>query len=533
MNCARLLVESLATVLDPDKQASVSFREYVTKISESFGWANGPDVWQLQLADIMEHQFLKDPEYRRLKVHGPPRVGKSVICTVMFLAWYIGTHPDARIGLVMGTYHDGAEKYAAAVRDLIMSDAHKEIFPDPRGWLIGVQPRNQWATPARRSRGDSAPSMSAFGIDGQYTGKGFDVLIIDDPYRSINDADSPVINGRTVEFLRSDVMTRATKHMKIMIMNHDFHNEDLGAVAVREFEFKRVSFPMFAEEENEFDPTDRQPGEMLCKNNDAWLESDLRALEAKNPRLFRSLFQGHADSAEGTLFQASWFEERITNPRPLQTMARAYDVCLKDTASSDYTASALGGIDSRGVFQIREVTEDRIAIEDLPSFILMNAMRDPVGTIIAIEESNITLSLINTMRNMQAFRGYTIIGINKGSKDKHLHSLPWKQKARHGLVALCDGPIVHYPAGYDKPTTSRPSWVVGFLARLVKFDNTDGNVDDVVDAVSILHDALVQYPSGDNEVEYMPNLPHHTIRAELEREIAYSKQSTRVAATRI
>jgi hypothetical protein len=117
---------------------------------------------------------LESGNIRRLIISLPPRHGKTLLASKMFPAWYAGRNPHN--SLIFGTYN---ERYALdvgrAVRDIMLSPAYAQVFPD----LV-----LKWNSQAAdRLETDKGGIMAFVGRGGTITGRGGDVLIIDDPLK--------------------------------------------------------------------------------------------------------------------------------------------------------------------------------------------------------------------------------------------------------------------------------------------------------------------------------------------------------------
>jgi len=114
----------------------------------------------------------------------PPRHGKSELSSRRFPAWFVGRDPYRSI--ITATYGgDFAKDFGRDVRDIMLSDAYRQIFNDPRCRLrTGSKAADHLVTQA-------GGQLHFIGRGGSATGRGGDLLLIDDPLKDREEADSP------------------------------------------------------------------------------------------------------------------------------------------------------------------------------------------------------------------------------------------------------------------------------------------------------------------------------------------------------
>ena len=117
----------------------------------------------------------------RICVNIPPRHGKSQLVSIFFPAWFLGRNPNKKVMMVSHTT-DLAVDFGRKVRNIIDSEDYQHIFPD-----LKLQADNKSA--GRWTTNQEGESFYA-GVGGAITGRGADLLIIDDPH-SEQDALSP------------------------------------------------------------------------------------------------------------------------------------------------------------------------------------------------------------------------------------------------------------------------------------------------------------------------------------------------------
>lgn len=289
----------------------------------------------------------------RLAIHAPPQFGKSVIVSQRFPAWLIGSRPDIRIGLAC--YNEThATGFGATILDLMQTSEYAEAFPTIEARVPAAAPSGRFATFGRESRRDAQPSFMALGLLSGFTGKGVDVLIIDDPYKSSDEARSPVVNERVYRWWSQTASVRIGEEASVVVMFHRYHEDDLAGRLIGEgFEYLR--FPAVADG-GPGDPTGRALGEPLSPMRTL---KYLRELEAKDPMTFLGQFQGDPRPAEGAFFKTDRL--RVVEPGEVPELVElvwAWDLGAGGPAS-DHTVGVLMGRCREGFYWILEVVRGR------------------------------------------------------------------------------------------------------------------------------------------------------------------------------
>lgn len=135
----------------------------------------------------------------RLMISLPPRHGKSLLASQIFPAWYLGRHPDRDI--ITATYgQDLSDRFGRRVRNMVSEPLHLAIFPEFR-LAKDLASIRQFSTIA-------GGSYYAVGRGGAITGRGADLLLIDDPLKDQEEARSDVIRRALHEWYAAVAYTR-------------------------------------------------------------------------------------------------------------------------------------------------------------------------------------------------------------------------------------------------------------------------------------------------------------------------------------
>jgi predicted phage terminase large subunit-like protein len=287
--------------------------------------------------DVLE--ALTAREIDRAMVFMPPRHGKSHMCSERYPAYLLGRNPREKIMLV-AYGADLAQGFSRRVRNLVSSD--RWPFRDVRV-SMDHSAVGSWST-------TSGGEMRAAGFGGSLTGAGASLLVLDDPIKNIEEANSPLHREKTWECYGSAVRTRMERGCAQLVVLTRWHEDDIAGRILNSGEASRwnvLSLPVFAAEQG--DALDRAPGEIL------WPEGP----EIPKPsdgvistRQFSALYLQSPKPAEGDLFRRSWFERRYS---VLPSMKRAVIFCdgaWKTGVQHDRSALATWGTDGKDYYLI-------------------------------------------------------------------------------------------------------------------------------------------------------------------------------------
>ncbi|MFM7852504.1 MAG: terminase large subunit domain-containing protein, partial [Flammeovirgaceae bacterium] len=164
-------------------------------------------------------------EIKRLAVFMPPRHGKSMLCSEFFPAWYLGNNPNEFI--IQATYaQELADDFGRKVRNQVQSQDFNEVFKN-------VALRSD-STSAKRFHTTQGGTYSAVGAGGAITGRGAHLLIIDDPIKGREDAESEVQRRNLIDWYKSVAYTRLQPGGKIILIQTRWHQEDLAGFILSE-----------------------------------------------------------------------------------------------------------------------------------------------------------------------------------------------------------------------------------------------------------------------------------------------------------
>lgn len=268
----------------------------------------------------------------RLMIFMPPRHGKSELASRKFPAWYLGRNPSKQI--IAASYNsDLATDFGRDVRNLVADPDYRLVFP-------GVELR-QDSTSANRMHTNRGGMYVAAGVGTAVTGRGADVLLIDDPFKDREEADSERRREIVDNWFRSTAYTRLMPGGAVVVIQTRWHEDDLAG-RLLEREGRR-------EDGGEWEvlelPAINPSGEALWPE---WYPVPaLERIKASiGPREWSALYQQRPQPEDGTFFQRGWFKSWDVLPAHLRVYGTSdYAVTADD---GDYTVHRIWGVDDKG-----------------------------------------------------------------------------------------------------------------------------------------------------------------------------------------
>lgn len=170
----------------------------------------------------------------RLMVFMPPRHGKTEMVSRLFPAWLLGKQPDARI--ILTSYNaDLASKNSRAARDYVLNERYRPVF----GSLGSVDEPVRLSEDSRSVTSWDLASphrggVAAAGVGGGITGMGAHLLVVDDPFKNREEAESEAQRDRVFDWFRSSAYTRLEDGGAVVVMHTRWHQDDLAGKLIKE-----------------------------------------------------------------------------------------------------------------------------------------------------------------------------------------------------------------------------------------------------------------------------------------------------------
>lgn len=275
-----------------------------------------------------------------LILNTPPQVGKSVTITETYPAYYLGAR-DQHGNVIEISYNIGlARRFGRKNKQKI--EAYNGILFDQH---ISKDNKSQQDFSIAGTTG----GMISAGIEGGITGNPAKLMIIDDPVKNQEAADSPTQRQKVIDEWESSYRTRIAAGGKVIVIMTRWHKEDLAGYLMEEYSdlCEVVNIPCEAEEN---DPLGRNEGDPICPEigKDAeWLADTKKSyLSGQGERVWFALFQGRPTNPQGQIIQREWIKRYEWTPDFYKKMRLIYisvDATFKDHDDTDYVAIGVWG----------------------------------------------------------------------------------------------------------------------------------------------------------------------------------------------
>jgi len=336
-------------ILADREKARESFMAFVKKVWPSF--VEGSH--HKRMAKAFER--VARGECKRLIINMPPRHTKSEFASYLLPAWFLGNFPEKK---VIQTSHTAelAVGFGRKVRNLVDQDVYTEIFPG-----VGLQ---QDSKAAGRWNTNKGGDYFAIGVGGAVTGKGADILIIDDPHseqEAAMAASNPEVYDKVYEWYTSGPRQRLQPGGSIVIVMTRWAARDLTGQVVKSAaqrsgeEWEVIEFPAILPSGNPLWPQ-------------FWSLEELEALREELPNSkWQAQYQQNPVGNESAIVKRDWWKWWEKDDPPVcDYILQSWDTAFEKNNRADYSAGTTWGIFA--------CEEDNFA----PNIILLNTYKKRV-----------------------------------------------------------------------------------------------------------------------------------------------------------
>jgi predicted phage terminase large subunit-like protein len=318
-------LEQLRRFTEP--AASLSFEDWLGVVKPRFSWD------EPHILHVREHlDRIVDGSLRKLMLFLPPRHGKSQLVTIRFPAWLLERWPHKRV--IVGSYNATlAESFSRATRRICSA---RMPLSNERTAV------SDWETAV-------GGGLRAVGVGGGVTGRGADLIIIDDPIKSREEANSQAFRDRVFDWYRDDLFTRQEPGAAIILILTRWHLDDLAGrilASPEGSEWTTVTLPALAEAN---DPLGRAEGQALWP--DRYDEAELARIRATLGSSFEALYQQRPSALEGAIFKREWWRYFREQPK-FQRVIQSWDTAFKAGQDNDYSVCLTWGETADGYYLI-------------------------------------------------------------------------------------------------------------------------------------------------------------------------------------
>jgi predicted phage terminase large subunit-like protein len=284
-----------------------------------------------RMADAFER--VANGTCKRLIINMPPRHTKSEFASYLLPAWFLGKYPSKKVIQCSNT-GELAVGFGRKVRNLVDSDVYHEIFPE-----LTLQADSKAAGRWNTSKGGD---YFAIGVGGTVTGKGADVLIIDDPHseqEAKQAVSTPEIFDSVYEWYTSGPRQRLQPGGAIVIVMTRWALRDLTGQVIRSAaqrageDWEVIEFPAIMPSGNPLWP-------------EFWSVQELEALREELPNSkWQAQYQQNPVGNESAIIKRDWWKWwEKDNPPNCDYILQTWDTAFEKTQRADYSAGTTWGV---------------------------------------------------------------------------------------------------------------------------------------------------------------------------------------------
>ena len=395
---------------------------------------------------------------RRLLVTMPPRHLKSHMISVAWPAWLLARRPVLR--LITASYGlDLSHSFSAASRRVMEADWFRAAYPNTLDARANA--RDEIRTRKLGSR-------FATSVGGPLTGRGGDILILDDPL-SADDAYSSTSRERVWEWFSGALMSRLNdpRTGAIVVVSQRLHTEDLPGRLLEAGGWTHLSLPAIAVTAQstpigEGCDWNRAPGELLHPAR-IGLGEITRLKQELSSEVWEAQYLQRPAPPGGSIFKLAElkrFDVRTVNLMALEAIVVSVDTALSTSDRADYTAATVWGVRGEHVH-------------------LLHAERGRLSF-------NEQVALVEGLSASYSARRVLIEGAGSGHllieelrRRRHEHIVNYNP--RDDKIARAHAVTAKMKAGKVFVPEAAP-WLDGFLTEVAAFPN--GRNDDWVDSMT-------------------------------------------------
>jgi len=412
--------------------------------------------WHIDAVCYCIQQMVIGQSRKRLVLNLPPRSLKSFIVSVCLPAWLLGRNPGAR--LICASYsQDLADKFSRDCRALLDTPFFKRVYLRTR------------LNPKKNTEGEFETTRRGYrlatSVGGTLTGRGGDVLIVDDPIKA-NDANSEVALKGAIDWFHNTALSRLDdqRDSLIIVTMQRLHVDDLSGILI-ERGWPPLTIPAIAVEPADYricdDEIYHRPAEQLLQTNRDSLEALNELKQELGSRIFAAQFQQNPTPADGNMIKASWLGryEASRDPTRFRRVVLSCDPAGKATARNDYTAIVVCAVEGKSA-HILHATRGRWTVMQMREQIISLAAQWNVDLVL-IEDTSSGMGLIQLLKEQSRL---SIIG-RQPHADKETRMARHQGRFEAGRILL----------------PNEAPWLADFEGELLAFPS--GRYDDQVDAL--------------------------------------------------
>lgn len=409
----------------------------------------------------------------RLMILMPPRHGKSQLASKLFPAWDLGHYQHHEI--IACSYNVSlALEFSREVRGVLRTDRYATLFPQSK---LDPEFQSAEAWKLQSPTGVGSGGYVAAGIGGAINGKGAHILIVDDPIKNAEEAESVDLRQKIWNWYGSTAYTRLAPGGGVLIIQTWWHDDDLAGRLMAEMkadpeadQFEIIKYPAVAEEDEEF----RVKGEALHPDRYT-LEALMKIKRTIGPRYWSALYQQDPVPEEGAYFTKDMFVYRDESVNLHACyLYQTWDFAISEKKHNDWNVGTTIAVDYDDTAHVVEVvrfkTSDagKICDEILSAF-----ERYPNVLQLGVEDGQIWRTLQTLLKKRAAEKKlYPSIEVLPPVTDKQVRARPLQGRMQQhkvtfprvgGWVDILVREFLRFPAGSHDDIVDSVAWGVRLL----------------------------------------------------------------------
>jgi predicted phage terminase large subunit-like protein len=405
-------------------------------------------------------QKVEAGQIHRLMVTMPPRHGKSTMVSQLFPIWCFGRNPKKEV-IVTGYGDDIAAFHSRHARRFFASERYSAVFPGVArisdAQELERESVHEWSTL-------HGGCYRAVGITSGISGRGADLIVIDDVVKNREQASSSELRSKILQEYRSTLYTRLSPGGAIVLVMTRWHPTDLAGTLLAEMaaggeQWTVLSMPAIDADGNALWP-ERWSLERLQKVKTAIGSAEFGALYQQNPKM-----------AQGGMFKRQWFEVVQEMPETWNRV-RYWDRAATE-GGGDWTCGLRMSRDKDGIYFVEDIVRLQGSPMQVEQAILATAKRDGTDVRIFLERDPGAAGVMEVDYYIRQLAGYSVYAVPV-TQSKTLRAGPVASQTEAGHVKLFNA-----------------SWVEKLLCEAEDFPN--GDHDDIIDCLSGAFGQLINY----------------------------------------
>lgn len=280
----------------------------------------------------------------------PPGSAKSTYGSYLFPTYFLGRHPKSTVIFASHT-QAFADRFGRRSRNLVNEDAYQAIFPETKISSDSAA-AGEWATTL-------GGEYKAIGAGGRVQGRRADLLVIDDPIGSREDADSELVRSQLWDWYKFDLFPRLKPGARVLVIQTRYHMEDLAGhlLAEEPEDWRLLHLPMEVEEGLP-NPLGLPMGAHLWPE---WFTDEMVAKAKTDPRTWSALYQGVPVPIGGGEFKKAWVQHyEVANFQGMPKIILVDPAGGKSERKGDFTSMWVVALGDDENFYIVDMVRDRL-----------------------------------------------------------------------------------------------------------------------------------------------------------------------------